>query len=118
MATATRKKSAQRPDATERPAPLVDLSKDAFDETKVGQVFLFEIDGVDYYIPDDAHAMVLQEAARLERETGQSAAMWYLFGELLSDEALKALRSYKGLRRKHLTQLYGACVSTLTGPKA
>ena len=69
-------------------------------------------------MPDDAHAMVLQETARLERETGQSAAMWYLFGELLSEEALEALRSYKGLRRKHLTSLYGACVRILTGPKA
>lgn len=118
MATATRKRTAARPDATERPAPLVDLSKDVFDPARVKQLPLFEVDGVMHYIPDGAQAMVLQETARLEREVGQSAAMWHLFGELLDDKALKALRSYKGLTRAHLLQLYAECVKVITGPKA
>lgn len=119
MATATRKKPSTVPsEVIRRPAPLVDLSKDAFDESKVGRLFLFEIDGTDYYIPDGAQAMVLQETARLEREVGQSAAMWHLFGELLDDKALTALREYKGLTRAHLLQLYAECVKVITGPKA
>jgi hypothetical protein len=119
VATTTRKKSSiTPPEVGQRPTPLVDLGKDAFDPAKVTRLLLFEVDGVDYYIPDGAQAMVLQETARLERETGQGAAMWFLFGELLDEEALKALREYKGLTRAHLTQLYAECVKVITGPKA
>lgn len=120
MATATRKKPSTIPasEIVQRPMPLVDLSKDVFDPAKVRQLPLFEVDGVMHYIPDGAQAMVLQETARLEREVGQSAAMWHLFGELLNDDALTALREYKGLTRTHLLQLYAECVKVITGPKA
>ena len=119
MATTTRKKlSTVPPEVIRRPTPLVDLSKDVFDPSKVERLPLFEVDGVVHYIPDGAQAMVLQEAARLEREVGQSAAMWFLFGELLDEEAMEALRSYKGLTRSHLLQLYAECVKVITGPKA
>lgn len=118
MATTTRKKTSAAPAAAERPAPLVDLTKNAFDETKVGRLFLFELDGKSYYIPDAASAWVLQETARLEREVNQGAAMRWLFTEFLGEDGVKALYSYKGLTQAHLTQLYQACVGVLTGPKA
>lgn len=103
---------------TERPAPLVDLAEDPFDESAVGQLFLFELNGVDYYIPDACNANVLAEAARLEREKGQSAATWWLLEEFTGAEGVAALRAYRGMTKDHLAQLYQACVKVLTGPKA
>lgn len=118
MATTTRKKTSPRPAADQRPSPLVDLTEDAFDETAVRRLFLFELNGTDYYIPDSAPAGVLHETARLEREAGQSAAMRFLFGEFLGEDGVTALYGYKRLSQTQLLKLYKACVGVLTGPKA
>lgn len=122
--TTTRKKAAapraaaKRPPRTERPAPLVDLAQDAFDETAVGQILLFELDGTEYYIPDDASVGVLHEYVRIETESGRASAMWWLFEKFLGEDGAQALLGYKGLTREHLRALHEACLNVITGPKA
>lgn len=110
--------AAKRTVRADRPAPLVDLTQDAFDETAVGRIFLFELDGTDYYIPDDAPASTLQHYAQIETTKGPRAAMWWLFGEWLGEDGATALLNYKGLTKDHLGALHAACLNVLTGPKA
>lgn len=125
MPTTTARKKASAPRAAAkrtapaaRPAPLVDLTADPFDPDAVGQIFLFELDGVDYHIPDDASITVLHEYVLIEAEKGRAAAMWWLFGEFLGEDGAEALRGYRGLTRKHLQDLHAACLNVITGPKA
>lgn len=118
MATATRKKTSARTAAPKRPAPLVDLTEDAFDPETVSKTFLFELNGVEYFIPDAAPAGVLYEVVRLQEEVGQGTAMWWLLEQFLGEDGVKALRAYKGLTKTHLSKLYKACSDVLTGPKA
>lgn len=128
MPTTTARKKASAPRAVAkrtartvaatRPAPLVDLTQDPFDSDAVGQIFLFELDGVDYYIPDDASVMVLHEYVRIEAEQGRASAMWWLFEEFLGEDGAAALRGYRGLTREHLRALHEACLNVITGPKA
>lgn len=110
--------AAKRTVRAERPAPLVDLAQDAFDPDAVGRIFLFELDGVDYYIPDDASVTVLHEYVQIEAEKGRAAAMWWLFAEFLGEDGAAALRGYRGLTREHLRALHEACLNVITGPKA
>lgn len=119
MATATtRKKTSTRSAAPSRPAPLVDLTQDAFDPDTVGKTFLFELDGVEYFIPDGAPAGLLHEVVRIQEEVGHGSAMWFLFEEFLGKDGVEAIRGYKGLTRAHLSALYKECSNVLTGPKA
>ena len=111
----TAAKRAARAEPSER--PLVDLTQNAFDESAVGRIFLFELDGTDYYIPDDAPASTLQRYAEIETTEGPRAAMWWLFREWLDDGA-DALLNYKRLTKEHLSALHAACLNVLTGPKA
>ena len=94
------------------------VAQDAFDESAVGRIFLFELDGTDYYIPDDAPASTLQQYAQIETEQGPRAAMWWLFKEWLGQDGVDALLGYKRLTNDHLSALHRACLSVLTGPKA
>ena len=113
----TAAKRAARTEPARTNAPLVDLTQDAFDPDAVGRIFLFELDGTDYYIPDDAPASTLQQYAQIETEQGPRAAMWWLFREWLDDGA-DALLNYKRLTKEHLSALHAACLNVLTGPKA
>jgi hypothetical protein len=111
-------KRAARAEPSERPAPLVDLTRDAFDESAVGRIFLFKLAGTNYYIPDDAPASTLQQYAEIETTKGARAAMWWLFREWLGNDGADALLNYKRLTKDHLSALHTACLNVLTGPKA
>jgi ubiquinone biosynthesis protein UbiJ len=43
--------------------------------------------------------------------------MWWMFGDLLGEGFVEALRDYKGLTKAHLRALQMECIETLTGPK-
>lgn len=113
--TRPRKTAAAPP--TSRPAPLVDLTADAFDPDAVEQRFLCELGGTEYHIPAQQPAGVLWQYIETERTDGADAAMWWLFGYLLGEDFVEAVRTYKGLTKAHLRALQMACIETITGPK-
>ncbi|QOR55834.1 MAG: hypothetical protein YHS30scaffold324_66 [Catenulispora phage 69_17] len=113
--TSRPRKTAAAPPADEQ--PLVDLTEDALDPDSVKKLFLFELGGVQYFIPAEQPAGMVHDYIDIERESGPDAAMWWLFGALLGDDGAAALRSYKGLRKHHLRKMQLACVDTLRGPK-
>jgi hypothetical protein len=97
--------------------PFIDLEGDALDPDAVEQLFLFELGGVQYYIPAEQPAGKIYTYIELERTDGPEAAMWWMFTDLLGEDGAAALRNYKGLRRRHLRALQLRCVDTLKGPK-
>lgn len=112
--TRPRKTAAAAPD---RPTPAVDLDTDAFDPDAAGQIFLFALGGVDYYIPAQNRAGLIYEYIDKEREDGVDTAMWWMFAQLLGEDDAKALRAYPKLSKTHIRQLQMVCLDTLMGPK-
>lgn len=104
--------------APEDGSPLVDLEEDAYDPNKVERIHIFTLGGVKYTVPSEVPASLAVEMLARTAEDGAEETMWWTFNEVLGEDAVEALRSYKGLTMKHLGAVFAICQQIITGSSA
>lgn len=124
MASAKQMRRAEQLRAATRPAtapidtssgPLVDLEEDVYDPEKVEHIHIFTLGGVKYTVPAQVPASLAVEMLARTAEDGAEETMWWVFNEVLGEDAVEALRSYPGLTMKHLGAIFAACEQIITG---